>query len=163
VLRLPSEAAPALGAGSDGTSAVAWVEPGSPPGAGIGLFDGTGKLQWRTGLRGPGHRLAVLSDQTVVVAVGKDIVALRQGQVLWRRTVPDLAAGLAGTGTGQVLVALPNRLFCLGPGGATAWELAPRGRTVGLRAGPEGSWVVLIESDGAELFQLPEARGRDDT
>lgn len=159
MLQLPSGAATALTADASGAFAVAWVGPGSPPTARLALFDGSGAQRWQAALPGPSQRLTLLTDGTVVAAVGRDVLALRHGQIAWRRALPAPPLGLAPGRGGGVLTALPNRLLCLKADGATDWELTPYGRVQALRVSPEGSKAVLIETEGVELIQITDTPG----
>lgn len=161
VLHLSGGTATALAAGASGTFTVAWVEPGSPPGAYVATFNGTGERLWKASLPGPAQRLALLADGTLVAALGRDILALRQGRLAWRRRMPAPPLGLAPAREGGVLAALPERLLGLRADGTTDWELAPRSRVQGLRVDLEESRAALIETDGVEVVGLPTPPGRD--
>ncbi|MHB9144006.1 MAG: hypothetical protein ACYC5Y_01480 [Symbiobacteriia bacterium] len=156
VTQLAQGAITAVAAGPSGNVALAWVEPGRPPTAGLTVLKPDGTPGWRAPLRAPAHRLALLGADTVIVAAGPELLSLRQGDIVWRRTLPAVPVGLAVTPGGAILVALPTRLLSLTAAGFTAWEMTPRGAIQALRLSPAGTRAALIETGQAEVLILPE-------
>ncbi len=156
VTQLAQGAITAVAAGPSGNVALAWVEPGRPPTAGLTVLKPDGTPGWRAPLRAPAHRLALFGADTVIVAAGQELLSLRQGDIVWRRTLPAVPVGLAVTPGGAILVALPTRLLSLTAAGFTAWEMTPRGAIHALRLSPAGTRAALIETGQAEVLILPE-------